>query len=230
MKYEEDLTSRENLLLESEPSEGVGGKEAKKLRERFFKCYVIAFAIFVWTGYTLLVAYTRQMTPKSELYSSSTVVFFSECIKLVISVFFVYRECEFSLKKGNQLLKNEYFSKPTEFAKMSVPSLAYALQNNLDFIALSNLEASVYQVITQLKIPSAAVFMMIFLGRRFSIRRWLSIFLLCAGVALVQRISWTLRRSMTTTNRSSQISWQVFSLFWPPALLLVLLAFILRKC
>ena len=103
MKYEEDLTSRENLLLESEPSEGVGGKEAKKLRERFFKCYVIAFAIFVWTGYTLLVAYTRQMTPKSELYSSSTVVFFSECIKLVISVFFVYRECEFSLKKGNQV-------------------------------------------------------------------------------------------------------------------------------
>jgi len=67
MKYEEDLTSRENLLLESEPSEGVGGKEAKKLRERFFKCYVIAFAIFVWTGYTLLVAYTRQMTPKSEV-------------------------------------------------------------------------------------------------------------------------------------------------------------------
>jgi hypothetical protein len=30
--------------------------------------------------------------------------------------------------------------------KMSVPSIAYALQNNLDFIALSNLDAGVYQV------------------------------------------------------------------------------------
>uniref|UniRef100_A0A914GZV6 CMP-sialic acid transporter n=1 Tax=Globodera rostochiensis TaxID=31243 RepID=A0A914GZV6_GLORO len=137
--------------------------QRSELRDCFFKCYVVVLAVFVWTGYTLLVAYTRQKTPKSELYSSSTVVFFSDGEK-----------------------DREYFSKPLELLKMSVPSIAYALQNNLDFVALSNLEASVYQVTTQLKIPSTAVFMMLFLGRRFSMKRWVAILLLCAGVASVE--------------------------------------------
>jgi hypothetical protein len=42
--------------------------DKKNLTEAIFKCYVVAFAIFVWTGYTLLVAYTRQMTPKDEVF------------------------------------------------------------------------------------------------------------------------------------------------------------------
>uniref|UniRef100_A0A914GWB0 CMP-sialic acid transporter n=1 Tax=Globodera rostochiensis TaxID=31243 RepID=A0A914GWB0_GLORO len=160
--------------------------QRSELRDCFFKCYVVVLAVFVWTGYTLLVAYTRQKTPKSELYSSSTVVFFSECTKLAITLFFIYRDCDFSITAGKKLLDREYFSKPLELLKMSVPSIAYALQNNLDFVALSNLEASVYQVTTQLKIPSTAVFMMLFLGRRFSMKRWVAILLLCAGVASVE--------------------------------------------
>jgi UDP-sugar transporter A1/2/3 len=73
-----------------------------------------------------------------------------------------------------------------ELAKMSVPSVAYALQNNLDFVALSNLSAGVYQVTTQLKVVTTAIFMMFFLGRKFSPRRWFAIFLLFIGVAAVQ--------------------------------------------
>jgi len=73
-----------------------------------------------------------------------------------------------------------------ELLKMSVPSVAYAIQNNLDFVALSNLNAAVYQVTTQLKVVTTALFMMFFLGRRFSIRRWIAIFLLFLGVAAVQ--------------------------------------------
>nr|CAD2138158.1 unnamed protein product [Meloidogyne enterolobii] len=150
-----------------------------------FKLYVIAVTIFLWTGYTLMVSYTRQMTPKDELYSSSTVVFSSECAKFLITLFYVYAGSE-TLQKGNELIKFEFFSKPYELVKMAVPSLAYALQNNLDFVALSNLDASVYQVFSQLKIPFTAIFMMLFLRRQFSLRRWFSIFQLCVGLALVE--------------------------------------------
>jgi UDP-sugar transporter A1/2/3 len=53
---------------------------------------------------------------------------------------------------------------------MSVPAMAYALQNNVDFVALANLSPAVYQVTSQLKIPATALFMVLILGRRFS--RW----------------------------------------------------------
>lgn len=44
-------------------------------------------------------------------------------------------------------LKENVFGSPTELLKLSVPSLVYALQNNMAFVALSNLDAAVYQVI-----------------------------------------------------------------------------------
>lgn len=35
---------------------------------------------------------------------------------------------------------------PKELLKLSVPSIVYAVQNNMAFVALSNLDAAVYQV------------------------------------------------------------------------------------
>ncbi|VBB26899.1 unnamed protein product [Acanthocheilonema viteae] len=83
-------------------------------------------------------------------------------------------------------LKKEYFGKPKDLLKMAFPSIAYALQNNLDFVALSNLNAGIYHITTQLKVVSTAIFMIIILGRRFSFTRWLAIFLLFSGVAAVE--------------------------------------------
>lgn len=42
---------------------------ATKREGILFKYYVVAVAIFLWTGYTLMVSYTRQMTPKDEVCS-----------------------------------------------------------------------------------------------------------------------------------------------------------------
>lgn len=83
-------------------------------------------------------------------------------------------------------MRKEYFGKPKDLLKMALPSIAYALQNNLDFVALSNLSAGVYHVTTQLKVVTTAIFMMVILGRRFSGTRWLAIFLLFGGVAAVE--------------------------------------------
>lgn len=38
------------------------------------------------------------------------------------------------------------FRSPMELLKLSVPSVVYAIQNNMAFVALSNLDAAVYQV------------------------------------------------------------------------------------
>ena len=97
------------------------------------------------------------------MYSSTSVVLCAELLKLLITFAMFHKECEFDnqrfsevsylsvYEKNLQKFKfqqvNRYFINATkELLKMSVPSFAYALQNNLDFLALSNLDAGVYQV------------------------------------------------------------------------------------
>ncbi|KAL4003054.1 UDP-galactose translocator 1 [Acanthocheilonema viteae] len=151
-----------------------------------FKCFVIVQMIFIWTSYTVMVRYSRSATPKHLQYFPTTVVYLSEVIKMIITLFFIFQLSNYNVKEFTRCLKKEYFGKPKDLLKMAFPSIAYALQNNLDFVALSNLNAGIYHITTQLKVVSTAIFMIIILGRRFSFTRWLAIFLLFSGVAAVE--------------------------------------------
>ena len=50
------------------------------------------------------------------------------------------------------------WSSPIEIVKVSVPSFLYVVQNNLLYLALTNLDAATYQVCYQLKILTTALF------------------------------------------------------------------------
>jgi UDP-sugar transporter A1/2/3 len=60
------------------------------------------------------------------------------------------------------------------------------LQNNLLFIALSNLDAATYQVTYQLKILTTALFSVLMLGKKLDSIKWVSLIILMAGVSFVQ--------------------------------------------
>lgn len=65
---------------------------------------------------------------------------------LYLSVCFVsLRETGSPVRLKNALVDHVLCS-PKELLKLSVPSLVYAVQNNMAFLALSNLDAAVYQV------------------------------------------------------------------------------------
>ncbi|GMR41484.1 hypothetical protein PMAYCL1PPCAC_11679 [Pristionchus mayeri] len=186
-KMDLDEKSKNNLLPIAmkrvhPPTTGTGHSDSSN----FFKAYVILSMTLVWTGYTITVKYTRSMKAADEMYSSTTVVLLSEMVKMTISVVMLFYTFGCKFTEFKHCLCKYYFGQPRELAKMSVPSIAYAIQNNLDFVALSNLDPGVYQVTTQLKVVTTAVFMVLFLGRRFSRTRWFAILLLFAGVALVQ--------------------------------------------
>jgi UDP-sugar transporter A1/2/3 len=76
--------------------------------------------------------------------------------------------------------------KPTETLKLLIPAGLYTLQNNLLFIALSNLDAATYQVTYQLKILTTAVFSVIMLGKKLDMTKWVSLVILTIGVSFVQ--------------------------------------------
>lgn len=53
---------------------------------------------------------------------------------------------DYSLQEMQQLLKEQIVKKPVETMKLAVPAGIYTLQNNLLYVALSNLDAATYQV------------------------------------------------------------------------------------
>ncbi|KAK6027332.1 UDP-galactose transporter, partial [Ostertagia ostertagi] len=180
-----DDSAKEVLLPISMSSENLSKGENDR-RDILFKAYVVITMTWLWTGYTLTVRYTRTAVPKDELYASSTVVLMAEVVKAVLSLIMLFIESRYKFQDFAMCIQKYYLDAPRELFKMSVPSVAYALQNNLDFIALSHLDAGLYQVTTQLKVFTTAIFMMLFLGRKFSRTRWAAILLLFFGVAAVQ--------------------------------------------
>jgi UDP-sugar transporter A1/2/3 len=85
-----------------------------------------------------------------------------------------------------QQLNAEIIKKPLETMKLLIPAGLYTLQNNLLFLALSNLDAATYQVTYQLKILTTALFSALVLGKKLDSLKWTSLVLLMAGVSLVQ--------------------------------------------
>ncbi|NXS07644.1 S35A1 protein, partial [Neodrepanis coruscans] len=148
-----------------------------------FKLYCLTVMTLVAATYTVALRYTR--TVETKLYFSTTAVCITEVIKLFLSVGILAKETG-SLARLITSLKENVFGSPVELLKLSVPSLVYALQNNMAFVALSNLDAAVYQVTYQLKIPCTALCTVLMLNRTLSKLQWFSVFMLCGGVTLVQ--------------------------------------------
>ncbi|XP_010881107.1 CMP-sialic acid transporter isoform X2 [Esox lucius] len=149
-----------------------------------FKVYCLSVMTLVAATYTVVLRYTRTIS-SSTMYFSTTAVCVTEVIKLFLSLGMLIKETG-SFDRLKATVVQHVFQSPKELLKLSVPSVVYAIQNNMAFIALSNLDAAVYQVTYQLKIPCTALCMVLMLNRTLSRLHWFSIFMLCGGVTLVQ--------------------------------------------
>ncbi|XP_039603945.1 CMP-sialic acid transporter [Polypterus senegalus] len=156
---------------------------AKEPVSVFFKLYCLTVMTLVAATYTVALRYTR--TVSTEMYFSTTAVCITEVIKLFLSVIILAKETS-SLGRLVSTLRENVCGNPKELLKLSIPSVVYAVQNNMAFLALSNLDAAVYQVTYQLKIPCTALCTVLMLNRSLNKLQWFSVFMLCGGVTLVQ--------------------------------------------
>lgn len=134
------------------------------------------------TSLVLTMRYSRTLKEDGPRYLASSAVVLTEVLKILVCTLLVFKESNFSLR----LLKEEIVNKPMETMKLAIPAGIYTLQNNLLYVALSNLDAATYQVTYQLKILTTALFSVSMLGKRLGFYQWLSLLLLMAGVTLVQ--------------------------------------------
>ena len=108
-------------------------------------------------GLVLLMRYSRTLPrePGQPLYLASTAVFVMELMKFLICCVVI------AYQSGGALISElnaHVIQAPMEVAKLCVPSLLYCVQNNLLYLALTNLDAATYQVCYQLKILTTAIF------------------------------------------------------------------------
>merc|ERR1719384_2686565 len=84
-------------------------------------------------------------------------------------------------------------------AKLVPTAFLFAVQNQLLFEAIHNLDPPIYQALSQTKILSAGVFSVTLLGKQLSPVQWTSLLLLACGAALVQ-----LESSLCVASSSAQ--------------------------
>lgn len=123
-------------------------------------------------------------------YFTSTAVFLNEVIKLAISITMALYDLSRNMSTNapvtalfSELIRAVFTG---DSWKLAIPAMLYTLQNTLQYIAISNLNAATFQTTYQLKILATALFSVLMLGRTLTMQKWLSLVLLMAGVAIVQ--------------------------------------------
>ncbi|KAI8805266.1 nucleotide-sugar transporter-domain-containing protein [Cladochytrium replicatum] len=153
----------------------------------------------------LVVRYSRTLPP--PVYLPSTAVVMSELTKLLVCIYIHVSSVQNTSTllpvaspasspsqpnhNGNisstvVRLYNDVFGPGSEWVKMMIPAVLYLIQNNLQYIALSLLDAATVQVTYQLKILTTALFSVWMLNKQLSAVKWTSLVLLSIGVAIVQ--------------------------------------------
>ncbi|KAI9352713.1 nucleotide-sugar transporter-domain-containing protein [Obelidium mucronatum] len=134
----------------------------------------------------LVMKYSRTLYSKKEdMYLASTAVLMSEILKLGVCFGLYLQEPQNKGSSLSKLLSNLY-GPEAESWKMMIPAALYVIQNNLQYLAVSNLDPATFQVTYQMKILTTAVFSVIMLKKSLSKTKWFSLVLLTVGIALVQ--------------------------------------------
>ncbi|KAG4029117.1 hypothetical protein MFRU_017g00540 [Monilinia fructicola] len=139
----------------------------------------------------LIMHYSRIMPlAGGHRYFTSTAVFLNEIMKLAVSLTIAMYDISRTLPPSTPatvLFEQLYMSVFSgDGWKLAIPATLYTLQNSLQYIAVSNLEAVHFQVLYQLKILTTAIFSVVLLGRTLSSKRWIALILLTIGVTVVQ--------------------------------------------
>ena len=146
------------------------------------KYFVLLLLVLQNSVVALVTQATRMKT--GVMYSGTAAVLASEVLKMPVCLALIARDV------GVAGVRRELHQKVVEpwrdTLTMAVPALCYCLQNALFFVALSNLSAASYQLWSQSKTLSTALFFVLLLGKRLRKRQWFALVLLTAGVALVQ--------------------------------------------
>jgi hypothetical protein len=148
-------------------------------REKLLVSAVLSLLVVQNACQMLLMRYTKV---SGGAYLSSTGVVVSEILKVVACLVILAAQ-----HHGNVLsvVYSQVILDWKDTLMVSIPELIYVMQNNLLYVAASNLDAVTCQITYQLKILTTAL-VVCMMGKELSVIKWFSLCVLVTGVALVQ--------------------------------------------
>jgi drug/metabolite transporter (DMT)-like permease len=149
-------------------------------REKLLVPAVLSLLVVQNACQMLSMRYTKV---SGGAYLSSTAVVVSEILKVAACLVILAAQ-----HRGNVLsvVYSQVILDWKDTLMVSIPALIYVMQNNLLYVAASNLDAATCQITYQLKILTTALFAVGMMGKELSTIKWFSLCVLVAGVALVQ--------------------------------------------
>lgn len=153
------------------------------LEKMGMKTFSLGLLIFMNTAQVIFMRYAR--TCSTEKYESTTAVVLGEIMKIVMSFFLMVFE-NGSLSKANKMITTQAKENRREVLLQAVPALLYTVQNVAMYVAISNLDAGLFQICTRMKILITALLSVLFLGKQLRALQWISLFILVLGVVIVK--------------------------------------------
>jgi len=155
-----------------------------------FLQYVHAFSlVFLTIQQILQPLFVRKAHHEAEKAGSpviaSTIVLVTEIIRLTICCLQIIGSQK-SITSFMQLIWDTFTQNKRETLKVCVPALIYLIQNNLYYVALKLLDATLFSITYQLRILTTAILMVLIMRKVFSKTQWGALFISLAGVVCVQ--------------------------------------------
>ena len=178
-----------NLLMKNEEKVAYSKHHRVQRAKSWTSKYFSLLALVIQTVMVVTtMRYSRLASSSKEgvMYLTTTAVFFSEVMKFAGSFVLVFLENDWNVRGVLEKTHGYILAQPTETLKVGVPALLYTLQNNLIFVALSNISASAYQVTYQLKILTTAILSVLILHKKISCTKWMCLICLTLGVTLAE--------------------------------------------
>lgn len=167
------------------------------------KLKYISLAVLVVQNASLILSIRYVRTLPGDRFFTTSAVIMAEVLKVLTCLLIILLQKRCSLKQTALLLFDSIVVQYKDTLKLAVPSLIYTLQNNLQYVAISNLPAATFQVTYQLKILTTALFSVLMLRKSLSRVQWVSLLLLFAGVAIVQMQQEGKKESVSDTSNQN---------------------------
>ncbi|KAI0665247.1 nucleotide-sugar transporter-domain-containing protein [Cubamyces menziesii] len=180
--------------IQSSPASAVGSERGPTICGVPLKYLSLVTLAVQNAALSIVMHQSRVSAPAAQSYSPATAVLLNELLKGSISFVIAFLRIAYASDASAlgfagwffalRRVCREIFS--PDCWKLSIPALLYVVQNSLQFVAISNLPVATFQVTYQMKILTTAAFSVALLRKKLSSSKWISLFFLAIGVAIVQ--------------------------------------------